>query len=270
MQISHTSEASPDTAANEDFVIASERFAVVLDGATDSGLPNGCVHGVAWLAGRLGAQSAAVLVAEPELELRAALRRAIVNTRALHPDCDPTNPNAPSATVAVARERDGRLDCLVLADAAVVVQHRDGEVTVLTDDRVDRLPAYDRESVSRLRNVEGGFWVAGAEPAAADQALTTSLPLAGIRRFLLVSDGVSRLVERFGWGWRDVLDLVEKQGPAAAVRAVREAERAMPEGSFRGKRHDDATAAFGTPGPPPRPGIVRWRPGTTWTRPFAA
>lgn len=246
MQISHTSEASPDTAANEDFVIASERFAVVLDGATDSGLPNGCVHGVAWLAGRLGAQLAAVLVAEPELELRAALRQGILNTRALHADCDLTNPNSPSATVAVTRERDGMLDCLVLADAAVVVERRDGEVVELTDDRVDHLPAYDRESVSRLRNTEGGFWVAGAEPAAADRALTMSLPLPGIRRFLLVSDGVSRLVERFGWGWRDVLDLLEKQGPAAAVRAVREAERAMPEGSFRGKRHDDATTAFGT------------------------
>ncbi|MFC1441048.1 protein phosphatase 2C domain-containing protein [Streptacidiphilus sp. N1-10] len=254
MQISHTSEASPDAAANEDFVIASERFAVVLDGATDSGLPNGCVHGVAWLAQRLGTQLAAVLVTEPESDLRGVLRRAILDTRALHADCDLSNPNSPSATVAIVRERGGMLDCLVLADAAVLVERRDGEVVELTDDRVDHLPAYDRESVSRLRNTEGGFWVAGAEPAAAEQALTMSLPLAGISRFLLVSDGVSRLVERFGWGRRDLLDLVEKQGPAAAVRAVREAERAMPEGGFRGKRHDDATAAF----------------GTTWTRPFAA
>jgi hypothetical protein len=88
VQISHACQA---VIANEDFVLASERFVIVLDGATDSGLPNGCVHGVAWLARRLGGQLAAVLIGRPELALREVLRQGIVNTRALHPECDLAN-----------------------------------------------------------------------------------------------------------------------------------------------------------------------------------
>ena len=247
MQISHTSQASPDAAANEDFVLASERFVVVLDGATDSGLPNGCVHDVAWLARRLGGRLAAVLVEQPDLPLREVLRQGITGTRALHPQCDLDNPNSPSSTVAMVRLGSGTLDCLVLADSPVAVQTQDGELLLLDDDRNAHLPAYDRESVARLRNTDEGFWVAGTRPEAADRALTAAVPLARVRRFALVTDGVSRLVERYGWDWPQLLDTLEKQGPAAAVAAVREAERAAAPGSFRGKRHDDATAVFGLP-----------------------
>ncbi|WP_035847210.1 hypothetical protein [Kitasatospora azatica] len=41
---------------------------------------------------------------------------------------------------------------------------------------------------------------------------------------------------------------LENQGPGAVVEAVREAELADPVGRFPGKRHDDATVAFGRPG----------------------
>ncbi|WP_370146475.1 protein phosphatase 2C domain-containing protein [Streptacidiphilus sp. EB129] len=254
MQISHASLPSPDAATNEDFVIASECFVAVLDGATASGLPSGCVHDVAWLARRLGGRLALALIEEPGLPLREALRTGIVGTAALHGSgCDLRNPDSPSSTVAVAREHEGMLDFLVLADSPVVVETVDDEVIVLHDDRVDRLPAYDRESVSRLRNSDAGFWVAGARPEAADRALVRSLPSAGVRRFAVVTDGVSRLVERYGWSWGQLLDALEKQGPAAVVQAVREAELATPAGRYGGKRHDDATAAFAVPGAGPRP-----------------
>ena len=247
MQISHMSQASPDAVANEDFVFASERFAVVLDGATDSGLPNGCAHGVAWLARRLGGQLAAVLIEQPDLPLREVLRQGIDGTCALHPGCDLDNPNSPASTVAMVRLSGGTLDCLALADSPVAVQTHDGELLLLDDDRTAHLPAYDRESVARLRNTDQGFWVASTRPEAADRALTAAVPIARVRRFALVSDGVSRLVERYGWGWPQLLDTLEKQGPAAAIAAVREAERAAAPGTFKGKRHDDATAAFGLP-----------------------
>jgi hypothetical protein len=247
VQISYQSQASPDVVANEDFVVASERFVVVLDGATDSGLPNGCAHDVAWLARQLGGQLAAVLIEQPALPLREVLRQGIAGTRARHPQCDLENPNSPSSTVAMVREHGGTLDCLTLADSPVVVQTHDGELLELADDRVAHLPAYDRQSVARLRNSDQGFWVAGTRPEAADRALTAAVPLAEVRRFALVTDGVSRLVERYGWGWPRLLDTLEQQGPGAAVAAVREAERAAAPGTFTGKRHDDATAAFGLP-----------------------
>jgi len=250
VQISFVCQAGPDTAANEDFVLASERFVIVLDGATASGLPTGCAHDVAWLASRLGGRLAAVLTEQPGLALREVLRQGIAAVRALHPACDLANPDSPSSTVAVVRELDGVLDCLALADSPVVVETHDGEVIEVSDDRLAHLPAYDRDSVSRLRNTDGGFWVAGTRPEAADRAVVTAVPTASVRRFALVTDGVSRLVERYGWSWPELLDVLEKQGPAAAVRAVRAAEAATPPGAYRGKRHDDATAVFGLVGVP--------------------
>jgi hypothetical protein len=245
VQISYVCQASPDATANEDFVLASERFVIVLDGATDSGLPNGCAHDVAWLAGRLGGQLAAVLIARPDLALREVVRQGIVNTRALHPQCDLANPSSPSSTVAIVREHGGVLDCLALADSPVVVETRGGGIIEVIDDRTAHLPAYDRDSLTRLRNTDEGFWVAGTRPEAADRAVIASVPVADVRRFALVTDGVSRLVERYGWSWLQLLDALEAQGPASAVHAVREAEIATGTGTFRGKRHDDVTAAFG-------------------------
>ncbi|WP_033822177.1 protein phosphatase 2C domain-containing protein [Kitasatospora sp. MBT63] len=250
MQISYVCEpgaVGPDGGANEDVVAAAGRFVVVLDGATTSGLPTGCVHDVRWLAGRLAWALAGVLTERPGLDLREVLREGIVRTRGLHPGCDLANPESPSATVALVREHDGRLDCLTLADSPVVVETHDGALTTVVDDRLDRLPPMDRETAGRLRNTDAGFWVAGTRPEAADRAVTVSFRTAEVRSFALLSDGVSRLVERFGWSWEQLLRTLEKQGPAHLVRSVREAELAMAEGSFRGKRHDDATVVFGLP-----------------------
>jgi hypothetical protein len=247
VQIGFVCQASPDVAVNEDFVLAGERFVIVLDGATASGLPTGCVHDVAWFASRLGGRLAAVLTEQPGLALPEVLRQGIAGTRALHPGCDPANPDSPSSTVAIVREHGGDLDCLVLADSPVVLETHDGKIVEVSDDRIARLPPHPpgRESVSRLRNTDGGFWVAGTRPEAADRAVVTTLPASSVRRFAVVTDGVSRLVERYGWSWPRLLDVLEQQGPAAAVRAVRAAEAATPPGAYRGKRHDDVTAVFG-------------------------
>ncbi|MEZ0070465.1 hypothetical protein ABIA32_006518 [Streptacidiphilus sp. MAP12-20] len=243
MEISYVCEPSPDAAANEDFVLAGPGFAAVLDGATPSGLPTGCVHDVPWFVARLGAQLAQFLLTHPGEPLPEILRQAILRTRDLHPECDLENRDSPSATVALFRADAvaDRLDCLVLADSPIVVRSADGRVELIEDNRIDRLPAYDRESVSALRNAPGGFWVASTRPEAAEQAVTASFPLATVREVAAMTDGVSRLVERYGWTWTELLDALTTDGPAHALAAVRKAELAMPDGSFRGKRHDDAT-----------------------------
>ncbi|GLW68775.1 hypothetical protein Kpho02_10740 [Kitasatospora phosalacinea] len=65
----------------------------------------------------------------------------------------------------------------------------------------------------------------------------------------MVTDGVSRLVERYGWTWERLLDMLAKQGPEQAVQAIRDAELTTEPGTFRGKRHDDVTAVYGRPKP---------------------
>lgn len=104
------------------------------------------------------------------------------------------------------------------------------------------------EAMRAHRNVDGGFWVAAVDPLAAEQALTGTVPVDRVRAVAVLSDGASRLVDRFGLAtWRQLLDLVDHDGPAELIRQVREAERSDPNGSRwpRGKIFDDATAVYG-------------------------
>ncbi|MDI2126168.1 protein phosphatase 2C domain-containing protein [Yinghuangia seranimata] len=243
MQVTYISEAMPG-GVNDDFVVAGERFVVVLDGATQLS-ESGCVHGVPWLVGRLGVRLAAGMVSEGGASLRAVLAGAIEGVCALHEaTCDLAHPNSPSSTVAMLRQRGESVEYLVLCDSPIAVETVDGKVQVVVDDATSHLPGYTQEDLCRSRNQPGGFWVASTKVEAAEQALTGCLEAADVRRVALMTDGVSRLVERYGWTWGRLMDLVEAEGPGAAVRAVREAERATAPGTYRGKVHDDVTIAL--------------------------
>jgi serine/threonine protein phosphatase PrpC len=229
---------------NEDHVVASDSFAVVIDGVTRlPGLDNGCAHDPVWLVHTLGTQLTELLSSAKHAPLPDVLAEAILRLRACHEGgCDLTNPDSPSATVAIARERDEYVDYLVLCDSTVVLDGYDS-CQAVTDDRTARLPAYDRESVAKLRNAPDGFWVVSTVPEAAGHALTGSVPRQSLRQVVLCTDGLSRLVERFDRTWPDVLAILKHRGPRGAVEAVRAAERAHPEAHRHGKAHDDATVA---------------------------
>lgn len=251
----HTTTATGSSGTNEDLVEVGDHWAVVLDGASAyAGVDVRCVHTVAWVTARLGGHLAVRLGGTHDL--RTCLRHAITATTADHgPQCDTGHPLALGATVAIARWTAEALEWLVLGDAAVAVERVDGRVTVTTDDRVERLPdppmtdepvrTYAPAYVARWRNQPGGFWVASTTPEAADQALTGSLSMEVVQRVLLVSDGISRLTDRYGMPWRDLLTLAAGKGLPAVVDAVRTAELADPDPRrWRGKRHDDASAAL--------------------------
>ncbi|MGZ4460229.1 MAG: protein phosphatase 2C domain-containing protein [Nocardioidaceae bacterium] len=250
MQITFDTQPTPGHDVNEDLAIAGPRFAFVLDGATaEAGAESGCHHGVAWYVGRLGGELARLLALDDADPLPDILATAITRVRALHSiTCDLDNPATPSSTVALVREAPDRVDYLVLADSPVVIRSTDGEVTPVLDDRVEHLPGQDPETVRRHRNVEGGFWVAGAKPEAAHQALTGSVPTKSLASVGLFSDGSTRLAERHGMSWDQLLDLLETQGPSAVIARVRDADADAEPGSYPGKPHDDATAM-----------LCRWR-----------
>jgi hypothetical protein len=81
----------------------------------------------------------------------------------------------------------------------------------------------------------------------AERAITGTVPLPGLRRAVLMTDGASRPADRFHvLDWRELLHLVETYGPASLIDRTRELEHADPDGARwpRGKRHDDATVAY--------------------------
>lgn len=246
MQVSHISEPSPG-AVNDDYVVASERFVIVLDGATANGLSTGCIHDVPWVVSRLAAQLSLRLIAGGHLSLAEILAESITAVCDQHADtCDLTNPNSPSTTVALLRLQGALVDYLVLCDSPILIETTDGKVQLANDDATAHLPGYTREILQEVRNQPGGFWVASTRPEAAKHAVTGTLPASDVRRVAVMTDGISRLFERYEWPLSRVLDELEANGPSSLVDAVRQAEVETPAGRFRGKQHDDVTVALCT------------------------
>ena len=226
---------------------------IVLDGVTPPRGETGCLHSVPWFTARLGGALAELTVSYRDLTLSEILSRAILRTAEAHATtCDLSHPRTPQATVVLARWSPQEIAYLVLSDSALLVESPAGEVTAVLDDRLSRLPrsalATDALIDTTLRNTEGGFFTAAADPAVAERAVTGSLPRADIRALAALTDGATRWVEKFHEGdWADCFALVRKQGAAELVTRVRALERADEETRThlrRSKTHDDATVVY--------------------------
>src|SRR5439155_17033651 len=110
------------------------------------------------------------------------------------------------------------------------------------DDHVAALRA-SAKAIDDLRNRDGGFWVAEADPDAAYEARRARWPLADLRAVLIATDGVACGVDdyRIFSDWTAVLDLAMSRGAPAVLDLVRDAERFDPHGTRwpRPKPHDD-------------------------------
>jgi hypothetical protein len=223
---------------------------VVLDGVTPPATGTGCLHSVPWYTARLGGALTELTVSLPDAPLDEVLAHAIVRTADAHREtCDLSHPRTPQATVVLARWSPAAVEYLVLSDSALLVESPDGSVTALLDDRLARLPrsalATDALVDATVRNKEGGFFTAAADPSVARRAVTGTLPREAVRSLTALTDGAARWVETFHEGdWADCLALVRKEGARALVDRVRELERADRERRAflgRAKAHDDAT-----------------------------
>ncbi|MFJ9665741.1 protein phosphatase 2C domain-containing protein [Streptomyces sp. NPDC101219] len=225
---------------------------VVLDGVTPPRDGTGCLHSVPWFTSRLGGALSELTVSLPDVPLADLLARAISRTAAAHADtCDLSHPRTPQATVVLARWSPGRVEYLVLSDSALLVESAGGAVTAVLDDRLALLPrsalATDALVDATVRNREGGFFTAAADPSVSARAVTGSLPREEVRSLAALTDGATRWVDRFGEGdWTDCLALIRKEGAQVLVDRVRARERADTERVLLGgsKTHDDATVVF--------------------------
>ncbi|MFG2722776.1 hypothetical protein ACGFW5_31435 [Streptomyces sp. NPDC048416] len=222
---------------------------VVLDGVTPLPGNGDCVHDVPWFTARLGGALTELSASRQDMTLTEVLAESIRRTADAHRDtCDLSHPRTPQATVVLARWGAAELEYLVLSDSALLLESADGTVRAVLDDRLDRVPraslADDATADLLVRNKEGGFFTAAADPSVAARAVTGREPLAGVRALAALTDGATRWVDTFREGsWADCVALIRKAGPEGLIERVRECEGAGAGRGFlgRAKRHDDAT-----------------------------
>jgi hypothetical protein len=247
--------------ANEDFAGAVAHAAVLVDGAGIRDAGYLCRHGVAWYAHRLGGNLLARLSldgggAGPLTDVATIVAAAIDEVTSLHRDtCDVQDPSSPSATVAVVRVAGDRVDHLLLGDSVIVIDRTDGVAQVVEDRREIELGTPWRDALAALepgsaeydqvrgeavtlfrasRNQPGGFWVAKDDGRVVSEAIVGSHPIDEVAGVVLLSNGASRVVDRFGLlGWHEI----SSYEPDELLRLVRDAERAASVDS------DDATVA---------------------------
>lgn len=261
-----TATRKGDRRTNQDHAIVVDGALAVLDGAT-SWLPQDPAQDGGWYARALGAELTRLLPGRGR-SLTDVLAEAIIVVRdryALDPVLSPTS------TASILRWDDETLDALVLADSPVVVYPRTGEPDVVFDARLEAVaadlrvayrehlrsggrfsPGFDELLVAlqteerAWRNRDGGFWVAGAIPDAAQHAIVRSWPFTDVACAVALSDGAAAGVLGYGLDdWTTLGRRLAERGPAAVIDAVHEAETGDADGRRwpRSKRHDDKIIA---------------------------
>ena len=241
------SQATPGR-ENDDYAAVGLGWALVLDGATAlKPAENGCIHNVPWMVHQLAGNLAQFLTLAPNVALADALAESITRTCAAHENtCDLSNPDSPSSTVTILRNRGDVLDYLVLGDSPLLVS-RTGKIEPILDERMANLDDYSYEAVIAVQNKPEGYYVANTMPDAAYQAVCGSLPAAEIDSAVLLTDGASRLVDAFQLLlWEDLFRIVSGDGPRSLIAQTRKVERdgAMSSDGRNRKHHDDATVVF--------------------------
>jgi hypothetical protein len=252
-----------DRRSNQDQVIVVDGAAAVLDGATSwLRAPDDPRHG-GWYARVLASALTARLPGHGSLV--SILADAITEVRDTY---SLAAGDSPYSTVSILRWASSEIEVLVLGDSPALVLAVSGAVDVVADERLSLTALEERDAyrdylaagngfdaafadliaaVQRRErdsfNRAGGFWVAEADPAAAEHAFTHTWREDQITAAALMSDGVSAAVTDYGLtDWPDLLREVEARGgPSAWLANIHATEATDAEGRRwpRTKQHDD-------------------------------
>jgi hypothetical protein len=271
--------AAPGKAQSEDLAQAVDAAAWLFDGASAHDDADACTdHDASWFVCQLSQALTSELHRLPDRDLRNVLAAAIGEVSSVHTRLCPQVPagHGPSATAVIVRRRKQALEYLVLGDSTLLVQTADGEVYHHSDKRLSTIAPDVRDSIRQalhdgcgynhpahrdrlralhaaeraMRNRDGGYWIAGDDPHAANHSLTGHYNLvntaAGAHRIALLSDGIERAITHLHLysDSHELLDSLFDPGTLATITRIRNAERADPTGSQhpRTTPSDDAAA----------------------------
>src|SRR5699024_370343 len=250
----------PEIEDSDDKIYITPNAVIMLDGAS-AFVP--VPVPASTFAAQLGQRLRDTLTAQPDAALPAALGEAIsdtAHTLQLQPG------ESPSSTVTIARQTDDHIDLLMLGDNLVMTPEE-----TLTDDRMDALDlaprrryrerltagsGYDEQHKTILRelqteqahhrNHEGGYWIAEADPSAAEHAITIQRPCSATPWLVLATDGTYNTLRHLGHAGGDTLAAADQAELADLLATCQQWETDTdPHGQSlpRSKRHDDKSIA---------------------------
>ncbi|GAA1189862.1 hypothetical protein [Pseudonocardia alaniniphila] len=256
----HTAQLAGD-GRNADRVFLTDNAVIVLDGA--SAFEPVDIEPSTY-AESLGRTIADELTMVPEAPIADAVAKAIRRTTAkldLRPGA------SPSSTVAILRTRFGAADLYVLGDSPIHYG-TDHLAQRLVDDRLSLVatPEHERylaqlraghgyddahratlawlqRAQRQARNVEGGYWIAETDPAAASHAFAKTVHRDAIEWAVIATDGAADFIDYCCCGWRDIAQFDKTQLVALLKRIHDWEDQSDPDGRHlpRAKRHDDKT-----------------------------
>lgn len=245
---------------NQDRYAYGDGWAFVLDGAS-SFTKTQPEHDGGWYAERLMQALSAGLADTPERTTPEIVEGAIRVVAEAHGG---TEESCPTSTIALARWGGGVIETYSLGDSTIVLISDDKE-EVFSDARLadiarpireeyrSRLRAgcgfdeYHRQLLQDLqaqqlagRNQAYGYWIAGAEPAAARHGLRRERPLATVDSLVLATDGA---VAGLRYGVIPTWSDIPGRDLNVTLRTTRETETSDDSGVTwpRSKSHDDKT-----------------------------
>ncbi|GGM72605.1 hypothetical protein GCM10012275_49000 [Longimycelium tulufanense] len=210
-------------------------------------------------------------LAKPAIPLRSALKQAIRSSSML---LDLTPGNSPSSTIILLRQSPSELELLVLGDSTAIIGTTDRKERRLTDDRLASIASDKRETYrSRLRagygydsvhrqllkelqekqisarNTPGGYWIAEADPSAADKALSYTMPINDVKWCVLATDGAQRVIDHLGIPWSRIAAMTSEELANQLEELYRWESVEDPMGILlpRAKMHDDKTVVVFQP-----------------------
>ena len=244
----------------DDAIVTTGQAVIMLDGAS-AFIPVPVPASI--YAGHLAQQLAKIMNDQPEGDLRGILADAITATAS---DLNLRPGKSPSSTVIIVRQTGGYADCLVLGDSLAILAGQP-----ITDDRLAEVGrkireqyrgrlsegyGYDQEhrrllqglqrEQARHRNRPGGYWIAEADPQAADHALVTRYPAEAVPWAVLATDGAYKTMTHLGLADWPALCQASRQDLADMLQRCQTWEAIEdPDGRKlpRAKRHDDKSLA---------------------------
>ncbi|MEU4316613.1 PP2C family serine/threonine-protein phosphatase [Nocardia sp. NPDC024068] len=249
--------------SGEDRLFITDRAVVVLDGATSHDPDYPSAHEYV---DTLGYELCGRLTSSSGLsDVLAAAIESTAERLCLRP-----GGRAPSSTVAIIRTDADTVETLILGDSPAIIGCTDGTQDIISDERLDSLDfpesqsyrehlkaghGYDSDHFAVLRSLQlkqrqrrnkhHGYWIAEADPEAAQHSIVRQYPADRVNWAILATDGAVDPLTPLRIAWAEVARL-DDHGLAQLLGRTHQWEAETdPDGVQlpRSKRHDDKTIA---------------------------